>query len=133
MDTDPATVALPGLFARVRLPRPPNFLHLANAEATIGLGELPASDAVLLALASARGLLRHWRARHAAAERLSEAEVAAIDVPELLHPAIVEKLARQWVSQRGHAWGGMTPDAQTECRAQVAALVRFFLEEITRA
>lgn len=129
----PGIVALPGVFTRVRLPTPPNFLHLAAAEATIPLGDLTSSDAVLLALAMARGVLSHWREKRIALERLSPAEAERLDTPELVHPAIVDKLARQWCSARGQTWGGLPASAQADCRTHAAALIRYFLEEITRA
>ena len=126
--TDRPVVALPTTCARVKLPLPPNFLQLAITDATIPVASLAPDDAVLLALALARNFLAHHRRRWEEAQRLSLAERQQLPHPSLVHPGIVERIARETCE----GWGTESAEFQTGRREGIAKVLNLFLEEVAR-
>ena len=86
------TVALPGIFAKVKLPQLPNFLLPITGGQSIPIADLYREDVLALGLAWHRALVAHWADKLAAKHRLTEREAENIGA-ELVHPAIVERLA----------------------------------------
>lgn len=127
--TRPPAVSLPATCARVQLPRPPNYLQLADAEASIPVGKLDPDDALLLGLAMARNFMAHHRSRWEETERLSPREAEELPHPHLVHDAIVERIAERTCE----GWRRESPDFQRARREGIAATLRAFLEEMARA
>jgi hypothetical protein len=125
-------IALPGVCARVFLPMPANFLRTPEG-GTLGLAELTDGDAVLLGLALARQTVSHWRDKWLDAQRLNAREAEEVPEPSLVHPALVEKVARDFTEATSPMkWHLLSPETQDATRAQVATLLTLFLEEIAR-
>lgn len=124
-------VGLPGIMATVTLPLPPNFLHNTHG-GTIPLSDLHPEDATLVGLAMARQLVRHWRTRAVQAAALSTDEAAYFDHAKLLHPGILQRIARDVAQHNGNAWASMPSAVQADCIALVRVTLEKFLEEMTR-
>lgn len=134
MDTtnDPRPpVALPGICATVRLPQLPNFLQPVTGGNSIPIGDLKQQDVVALGLALQRALVAHWSERFASRHQLSEREAEEIGA-ELVHPAIVERLARAEAARQGCHWMGLAPEDRTARCARIAATLNEFAQELTR-
>lgn len=125
-------IALPGVCARVFLPMPANFLRTPEG-GTLDLAELTDGDAVLLGLALGRQTVSHWRDKWLAAQRLNAREAEEIAEPSLVHPAIAEKVARDFYeASTGLKWHLATDATRATGLASVTTLLTLFLEEIAR-
>lgn len=130
-ESDRPTVALPGICARVRLPMPPNFLQPITGGESIPLADLCQSDILTLGLAMHRQLIHHWSDRLSRKHRLTEREAENIGA-ELVHPAIVERLAMAEAGREGYAWGGLSQDTKAQRIERMRATLTDFAQELTR-
>lgn len=125
------TVALPGIFAKVKLPQLPNFLQPVTGGQPIPLGTLDRGDVAVLGLALQRALASHWHDKFTARERLSAQEGEQIGA-DLVHPAIVETMARREADREGFAWSQMHQAARAERMNRMRATLHDFIQELTR-
>ena len=130
-DTTRPVVALPGVCARVHLPMLPNFLQPVTGGKSIDLGELHRDDLAALGIAYLRELARHWHTRFSKCQRLTEREAEGIGA-DLLHPAIVERLAMAEAGRDGYAWGGLPQELKTQRIERMHATLHDFAQELTR-
>lgn len=112
---DRRTVALPGLCARVGLPKPPNFLQTPHG-GSVPIGELHPQDAALLGMAMLRQVVDHWRQRFTKREGLSPTEAQDFPADSLVHDAVVRTVSRDTST---------SPDT-------VRAVLTAYLLEVTR-
>lgn len=133
MDTkdDRPTVALPGVCARVKLPQLPNFLQPVTGGDSIPIGALFREDILALGLAVHRALVAHWAERFATKHRLAEREAETIGA-ELIHPAIVERMAMAQAGREGYPWASLTADTRAERIERMRATLTDFAQELTR-
>lgn len=130
-DSDRPTVALTGICARVRLPQLPNFLQPVTGGDSIPLGALWRDDVLTLGLAIQRGLVAHWADRLAKHHRLSEREAEGIGA-ELVHPAIVERMAMSQAGREGYAWASLPIETRTQRIESMRTTLTDFAQELTR-
>ena len=133
MDTNDnrRTVALPGVCARVKLPQLPNFLQPVTGGDSIPIGSLFREDVLALGMAVQRGLIEHWAERFARHHKMSERE-AETNGAELIHPAIVERMAMAQAGRDGYAWACLSPDTRTERIDRMRTTLTDFAQELTR-
>lgn len=133
MDTkdDRPTVALPGVCARVKLPQLPNFLQPVTGGDSIPIGALFREDILALGLAVHRALVAHWAERFATKHCLAEREAETIGA-ELIHPAIVERMAMAQAGREGYPWASLTADTRAERIERMRATLTDFAQELTR-
>lgn len=133
MDTNDnrRTVALPGVCARVKLPQLPNFLQPVTGGDSIPIGALFREDVLALGLALHRGLVEHWADRFASRNKLSERETETIGA-ELVHPAIVERLAMAEAGREGLPWASLPHATRTERINRMRTTLHDFAQELTR-
>lgn len=130
-DSDRPVVALTGVCARVRLPQLPNFLQPSTGGQSIPIADLCREDVLALGLAWHRALVAHWADKLAAKHRLTEREAENIGA-ELVHPAIVERLAMAEAGRDGYAWGGLSQDTKAARIARMTTTLTDFALELTR-
>lgn len=134
MDTNekhPRTVALAGVCARVKLPTLPNFLQPVTGGDSIPIGALCREDVLALGLAWHRALAEHWAERLAAKHRLCPREAEEIGA-ELVHPAIVERLAMAEAGRDHRPWGTLPQDEKTARIDRMRTTLTDFAQELTR-
>lgn len=133
MDTkdDRPTVALPGVCARVKLPQLPNFLQPVTGGDSIPIGALFREDILALGLAVHRALVAHWAERFATKHRLAEREAETIGA-ELVHPAIVERMAMAEAGREGLPWGSLTQAEKERRTHRMTTTLHDFAQELTR-
>lgn len=133
MDTNDnrRTVALPGICAKVKLPQLPNFLQPVTGGESIPIGSLFREDVLALGLAMHRGLVEHWAERFASRQKLAEREAETIGA-ELIHPAIVERMAMAQAGREGYPWASLTADTRAERIERMRATLTDFAQELTR-
>lgn len=129
-DTRPV-IALPGVCARVRVPQVPNFLQPITGGGPIDLADLTRTDVLALGLALHRALVANWCDRFAAKHGASEREAEALGV-ELLHPAIVERLAMADAGREGYAWGDLTQRGKEDRIERTRSTLTDFAQELCR-
>lgn len=129
--SDQPVVALPGVCARVRLPRPPNFLATSTG-GQLAIGDLHPEDVPLLGMAMVRNLRDHWHGRMAKRQRMFEDEAQMIGAA-VVHPALVERVARATVNANPGEWASFTPEERQQRIEWVGLVIRSFLEEFTHA
>lgn len=133
MDTNDnrRTVALPGVCAKVKLPQLPNFLQPVTGGESIPIGSLFREDVLALGLAMHRGLVEHWAERFASRQKLAEREAETIGA-ELIHPAIVERMAMAQAGREGYPWASLTADTRAERIERMRTTLTDFAQELTR-
>lgn len=133
MDTNDnrRTVALPGVCAKVKLPQLPNFLQPVTGGESIPIGALFREDVLALGLAMHRALVEHWAERFASRQKLAEREAETIGA-ELIHPAIVERMAMAQAGREGYPWASLTADTRTERIERMRTTLTDFAQELTR-
>jgi hypothetical protein len=129
--SDPPVVALPGICARVHLPRPPNFLRAVSG-GTVAIGDLYPDDLTRLAFAMARQLRAHWHERMTKRQRLSPAESGYIGA-DLIPDGVARGIAKTLADRGGVDWWGLGHDGQEKAGDDVAEVLTLFLEELNRA
>lgn len=130
-DSDRPVVALTGVCARVRLPMPPNFLQPTTGGESIPLADLSQGDILALGLAMHRQLVAHWADRLTRKHRLTEREAENIGA-DLVHPAIVERLAMAEAGREGYPWGGLSQESKAGRIQRLTATLTDFAQELTR-
>lgn len=123
-------VALPGICARVRMPQLPNFLQPVTGGQPIALGELTRGDVATLGLALHRALARHWHDKFTARQGLKGQEAEQIGV-DLVHPAIVERMAMLEAGRDGIAWGGLDQATKSGRIFRMQETLNAFAQELT--
>lgn len=136
MDTTTTTdsrpvVALPGVCAKVRLPMLPNFLQPVTGGQAIPLGELSRDDVALLGLAWQRALACHWHERFTAHHGLVGDEANQVGV-QLIHPAIVETMARREADRHGFPWNRLDQETRDQRMDRMRGTLAEFIQELTR-
>lgn len=133
MDTNDnrRTVALPGICAKVKLPQLPNFLQPVTGGESIPIGSLFREDVLALGLAMHRGLVEHWAERFASRQKLAEREAETIGA-ELIHPAIVERMAMAEAGREGLPWGSLTQAEKERRTHRMTTTLHDFAQELTR-
>lgn len=125
------TVALTGVCARVKLPIPPNFLQPVTGGDGIPIAALGREDVLALGLALHRALVNHWAERVAKAERLTPREAENIGA-DLVHPAIVERLAMAEAGREGCSWGQLSREERRYRVDKLTTTLHDFALELTR-
>lgn len=130
-DSDRPVVALTGVCARVRLPQLPNFLQPSTGGQSIPIADLCREDVLALGLAWHRALVAHWADKLAAKHRLTEREAENIGA-ELVHPAIVERMAMSQAGREGYAWASLPIETRTQRIESMRTTLTDFAQELTR-
>jgi len=96
----------------------------------VQLAELGGTDVVMLAMASARSLVRTWHSL--ATARMSRADAALVYEPGAIHQAIAERIAKAMAVQYGRDWEEMNEATRAALIVNAQSHITHLIQELFR-
>lgn len=96
----------------------------------VQLAELGATDVVMLAMATARTLVRTWH--RLATARMSRADAALVYEPGAIHQAIAERVAKAMATEAGRDWDALGETARSALIVTAQSHFTHLIQELFR-